>query len=186
MNIEWALLGDEVSKLRGDLKAAAYSEVINDWNRQNAGGVLDARLGPTIKMKMDLADTLNTRVGSLETANTGMNTWNSWTPKIYDMDTFIRNWNNGRWIQIGDVKIAYMIQNNQSLASINTMLQIKNVPMTQVIGGGIYIGRMASQGASITVQGAANSIFFRPNLVSSQISGDPSKPGVVSFWCFGW
>lgn len=58
VNIEWVLLGDEVSKLRGDLKAAAYSEVINGWDRQTAGGVLDARLGPTIKMKMDLADSL--------------------------------------------------------------------------------------------------------------------------------
>ena len=66
VNIEWVLLGDEVSKLRGDLKAGAYSEVVNDWNRQVAGGVLDARLGSAIKEKMNLADTLNTRVGALE------------------------------------------------------------------------------------------------------------------------
>lgn len=162
------------------------SDVLVNYTTTTTGKALDASLGPAIKNKMDLADSLNTRVGSLETTNTGMNTWNSWTPKVYDMDTFIRNWDNGRWIQIGDVKIAYMLQNNQSLASINTMLQIKNVPMTQVIGGGIYIGHMASQGASMTVQGAANSIFFRPNFVSSQVSGDPSMPGVVSFWCFGW
>lgn len=66
VNIEWVLLGDEVSKLRGDLKAGAYNEVINGWDRQIAGGVLDARLGPTIKTKMDLADTLNTKVTTLE------------------------------------------------------------------------------------------------------------------------
>ena len=33
VNIEWVLLGDEVSKLRGDLKSGAYSEVINGWDR---------------------------------------------------------------------------------------------------------------------------------------------------------
>ena len=67
VNIEWVLLGDEVSNLRESLKSGAYSEVVNDWNRTSAGGVLDARLGPSIKSKMDLADSLNTSVSQLNT-----------------------------------------------------------------------------------------------------------------------
>ena len=67
VNIEWVLLGDEVSNLRNNLKQGAYSEVVNDWNRTTAGGVLDARLGPDIKAKMDLTDTLNTSVSQLNT-----------------------------------------------------------------------------------------------------------------------
>lgn len=70
VNIEWVLLGDEVSKLRGDLKSGAYSEVINGWDRQTAGGILDARLGPSIKAKMDLADSLKSGLTYVDYAAT--------------------------------------------------------------------------------------------------------------------
>ena len=48
----------KVKKWFADLKDAAFHAVAYNYTTQNAGYVLDARLGPAIKEKMDLADSL--------------------------------------------------------------------------------------------------------------------------------
>ena len=63
VNIEWVLLGDEVNKLKNDLKAGAWSDVVNNFDRTTEGGVLDARLGSAIK---DSINKTNTSKGHLD------------------------------------------------------------------------------------------------------------------------
>lgn len=65
VNIEWVLLGDEVSNLRGSLKSAAYCTAVNNLDTVTPTGyVLDARVGPWIRNNIN---NLNTNTTSLQT-----------------------------------------------------------------------------------------------------------------------
>lgn len=65
VNIQWVLLGDEVSKLRGDLKSAAFCTAVNNLDTVTPTGyVLDARVGPWIRNNIN---NLNTNTTSLQT-----------------------------------------------------------------------------------------------------------------------
>jgi len=166
----------KVKKWFADLKNAAFHTVANNYTTTAEGYVLDARLGPAIKTKMDLADAINTN----------LTTWKTWTPKIYDNDTLLRTWVDGKYIEIGKFVFAYMYGNDQSLANINTMFQIRDIPMNVVIGGAIYIEKLSGYGGTLAVQGGSSEkIYFRPNIISSQIS-TPTTPGYISFWCIGY
>jgi len=66
------------------------------------------------------------------------------------------------------------------------MLQFRDIPVNYPIGGGLYISSMTGSAGDRTVQVAgANLIYFRPNITSSNIP-NPTRPGVVSFWCLGF
>lgn len=65
VNIEWVLLGDEVSNLRGSLKSAAFCTAVNNLDTVTPTGyVLDARVGPWIRNNIN---NLNTNTTSLQT-----------------------------------------------------------------------------------------------------------------------
>lgn len=78
----------KVKKWFADLKNAAFHTVANNYTTTEAGYVLDARLGPDIKSKMDLADTLRLHdVLAIDTTETeipsGANINSYTTPGVY-------------------------------------------------------------------------------------------------------
>jgi len=170
----------KVKKWFADLKNAAFHTVANNYTTTVEGYVLDARLGPAIKEKMDLADTINTN----------LSTWKSWSPKIYDLNNYVRDFPvGGQWIDLGGLKFASCSQagNGPDLSGISTMLQIRNVPIAHIIGGGAYFDfDMDRSSRAHVIQKADNgAIFIRPNVVSSDFS-DASKPGYFLVWVLGY
>lgn len=64
-------LGNRISEVNTNLTSQINtklnkSDVLANYTTTATGKALDASLGPAIKTKMDLADTLNTRVGKIE------------------------------------------------------------------------------------------------------------------------
>ena len=110
----------------------------------------------------------------------------SWTPKLYDYETYKRDLASGTYIRIGGgLTFAFFANQNPDLSGISTMLQIRNLPMSSVLGGGIYIAAMTGSGGTETVQATFSStVYFRPNITSSMIP-TPSAPGHVTFWLIG-
>ena len=109
----------------------------------------------------------------------------TWTPKLYDLDTYKRDLPSGAYYKVGNLVIAYFSANNTAdLSGISTMLQIRNLPMTVVFGGGIYISAMSGQGGTITIQSTNGNVLFRPNIISANIS-TPETPGWVTCWLVG-
>ena len=75
VNIEWVLLGDEVNKIRNDLKQGAFRDVANNLTTGFAGGnVLDAYQG---KLLNDKITTLNNTLNNKTTVSTGTITLNN-------------------------------------------------------------------------------------------------------------
>ena len=69
VNIEWVLLGNEVNKIRNDLKQGAFKNVANNLTTGSAGGnVLDAYQG---KLLNDKITTLNNTLNNKTTVSTG-------------------------------------------------------------------------------------------------------------------
>lgn len=111
----------------------------------------------------------------------------TWTPKLYDLDTYLRDLSGtSGYIKLGGgLTFAYFYATDPNLSGISTMMQIRNLPMNLTIGGGIYINSLTGdEGGKRTVQSSNGRLYFRPNILSSQIS-NPTAPGYVSFWCFG-
>ena len=115
------------------------------------------------------------------------NTIGNWTPHIYDYNTLIRSMtvNCGTYIKIGKFCVAAINASNVNLSGINTMLQIRNLPMNTVIGGNLYIGNMSGNAATITIQLTGGTVLFRPNITSSQFS-NPSNVGYFTAMIIGY
>lgn len=110
-------------------------------------------------------------------------TLKTWTPKLYDYQTYLRDLPNGYYLQIGRFVIASVNTNAADLSGISTMMQIRNLPMDFAYGGNVYIANLSDQGASRTIQ-AGESFLIRPNLISSAMS-TPASPGWVSMLIIG-
>lgn len=78
----------KIKKWFTDLKNAAFCAVANNYTTNTAGYVLDARLGPAIKSKMDLVDSINT-----DTENGFVNMHNNSTKSssVQDIIDYYRN-----------------------------------------------------------------------------------------------
>lgn len=108
-----------------------------------------------------------------------------WTPQLYDLDTFKRNLGNGNYFKIGKFVVATLYVENPDLSGISTMMQIRNVPMDFVTGGMFYLAALTSgNGANQTIQGTTGKVYFRPNIVSTQLSNQ-TAPGIFSMTIFG-
>lgn len=111
----------------------------------------------------------------------------TWTPHLYDYDTLVRSLSTSSYMRIGDFVVAYIYISNPNLSGISTMLQIRNLPMTTVWGGSVYLS--ALQQSSLTrpiyIQPADGRIYLRPNVKSSEFSNPTSGSGVFSITVFG-
>lgn len=115
VNIEWVLLGDEVSNLRGSLKSGAFGGIVNNFNTSAAGYVLDGRLGPQIKSKMDLTDNLATRVAAIEAHDYGKILYASKKQKLTigaynNLASITIPANSGNWLLLGNVEATTAAQ----------------------------------------------------------------------------
>lgn len=174
-------LGNRISELNTDLTSKINtklnkSDVLANYTTTATGKALDASLGPTIKSKMDLVDTLNTKINNMSSVNT-------WVPHLYDYNTKLRELSNGtgKYVKIGGVFICVFYGANYDFSGINTMMQIRNIPCDLVLGGSLYIDRLEGSGGTTTMQAADTRVYFRPNITSARIS-QPSNPGYTS--CF--
>ena len=105
---------------------------------------------------------------------------NTWTPKLYNVDTYVRDLPTAYYVNMGRYYIFYgsYAGNSYSLQGVSSMLQIRGFPVIgTVIGGQIYIAGLTGNGGDRTVQISTLGAYFRPNIVYS--SGIDS--GVMSF-----
>ena len=104
----------------------------------------------------------------------------TWTPQLYDNNTFVRNLPTASYVRNGNLWLLYARygSNEYDLSGVSTMLQIRGLPVTgQVISGQIYMGGLTGQGGDRTLQQTSNAIWFRPNI--TYVSG--MNAGVMSF-----
>ena len=108
VNIQWVLLGDEVNKLRGDLKSGAWKDVANNLNTTTAGtNVLDAYQG---KILNDSIAALGTRLTKIEKPLVLYNSGNASNVKYhttFDLCSLNFPKNTGKWIILGCVYTNY-------------------------------------------------------------------------------
>lgn len=171
-----ALFG-KIKKWFSDLKNAAFHTVANNYTTTAEGYVLDARLGPAIKTAID--------------GVAAMNASTTWTPKLYDFDTYKRDLPGyAFWTNLGRIKIAYYFNTSSApldLSGISTMMQIRTVPFNDVLGGLIYFSAFDQTGSKqphVIQQSVHGEIFIRPNVVSSMFS-TPSDAGSITVIVFG-
>ena len=109
-----------------------------------------------------------------------------WTPQLYDNNTYVRDLATGSYLQIGQFVFAWFSRNNPDFSGISTMLQIRNIPISYIFGGSMYIAALnqTSHDNSISIQGGGENLLPRPNIVSSDFS-NPASPGTFSFAIFG-
>lgn len=107
-----------------------------------------------------------------------------WIPHLYDYQTKVRELRQGEYFKIGNFVFALLYADGPDLSGISTMMQIRNVPMNMVMGGSFYLAALNGNGSNHAIQGAAGSVYFRPNITSSQLS-NPTSPGVFTLIIFG-
>jgi len=153
------------------------NHVVNNYTTTAAGYALDARCGPAIKTAID--------------GVTAMQASTTWTPKLYDFDTYKRDMPGyAFWTDLGRIKIAYYFNSSSNpldLSGISTMMQIRNVPFNDVLGGIIYFSAFDMTGSKpphVVQQSTRGEVYIRPNVVSSMFS-NPSDPGGITVILFG-
>lgn len=114
----------------------------------------------------------------------------TWTPKIYDLNTYVRDANHeGVYLKIGKFAVYIFttpdssVNQYENLSGINTMLQFRNFPYPiTVTGGSVFINGIPNN--YLNIQGAIfNSLYIRPNVKSSDFT-DSTKVA-CSFVVFG-
>ena len=127
VNIEWVRLGDEVNKLRGDLKTGAWRDVANDLNTATAGtDVLDAYQG---KLLNDSISALTNRVAKIENRQVLVSSANVDNPKYnnyFGGAQVTLPANSGRWLILGH------ISNNQGTTTLQLCYFLSSIE------GGFY------------------------------------------------
>ena len=90
-------------------------------------------------------------------------TYGTWTPKIYDLDTYKRDMPTQTYIKIGRLYVLFLYENPFQSTVFNTMIQIRNSPCPHLMGGTVYVASLSSAGGTWTVQGSGYNILLRPN-----------------------
>lgn len=87
----------------------------------------------------------------------------TWTPKIYDYETYRRDMAPQVYIKIGRLYVLFLAENPFQSTTFNTMIQIRNSPCPHMYGGMVYVATVSGQGGTWTVQGSNSNIYLRPN-----------------------
>jgi len=112
----------------------------------------------------------------------------TWTPQLYDYNTYKRDLTPQPYFKIGNFCIMFIWLDNINYSNIDTMVQFRNLPYN-CIGGTIYLAtlkresRAASKGTFI--QGSGTRAYVRENVTSSDF-GDPVNSGVTDVILFGY
>ena len=122
--------------------------------------------------------------GNVKINGKAINNCGTWTPKLYDYTTYVRDLPASTYCEFGSIVVANINTNNPNLSGINTMMQIRNLPMDEVWGGNIYIGGMTGAGSDRTFQ-TATYVYPRPNIKSSDITDAATAPGWFTLLIIG-
>lgn len=96
----------------------------------------------------------------------------SWTPKLYDYNTFKQDLPSQVYFKIGNYYVMLIRISAFPTTTFETMIQIRNAPCATVDGGIVYAGSANGVGADWAVQGAAGgSAYLRPNFVGTLSGG---------------
>lgn len=88
-----------------------------------------------------------------------------WTPKIYDHETYLFDAPQQEYFKLGKLKIFSARFQVQQARTIGTMLQIRNVPCSVILGGNVYI---ANSAVGHVIQGlAGTNVYPRPNFIGN-------------------
>ena len=87
----------------------------------------------------------------------------TWTPKLYDYETYKRDMPLQTYIKIGRLYVLFLLESPFQSTAFNTMIQIRNTPCPHIWGGTVYVATIAGQGGTWTVQGSGSNIYLRPN-----------------------
>lgn len=124
---------------------------------------------------------LNNEIGAIGELKT-------WTPQIYDLDTFKRNAAAQSYIKIGKLYVMFM-EGTFDFSGITTILEIRNLPCQYCVNGAIFLGNLKTavqNDVGNTVQGSGNIALIRPNVVSTDFNGDPASAPRNKFVFFGY
>ena len=130
---------------------------------------------PSAAYLKEIKDGLDNDISELTSSST-------WTPKIYDLDTYKYDLPSQKYWRVGPIYILSIEIVNDTgidLSDISTMLQIRNFPCTKILGGAVYISTMASR--VIQIQASNIGVYFRPNITKT----DNSKTGIITLFLLG-
>lgn len=104
----------------------------------------------------------------------------TWTPKLYDYSTYIRDLPAQKYFKIGKMYFMPIYVSPFPETTFATMIEIRNLPCDLVIAGNFYVSRATGEGGTWTIQGSGNTALFRPNFAGT-LSG-----GIFSGMFFGY
>lgn len=139
--------------------------VLVNGNAENVTGTVAVANGGT--GATDAATALS-NLGALP-ANTI--TSGTWTPKIYDYETYRRDMAPQVYIKIGRLYVLFLYESPFQSTVFNTMIQIRNSPCPHMQGGTVYVSVASGAGGTWTVQGSGSYIYLRPNYQGTLSNG---------------
>lgn len=113
----------------------------------------------------------------------------TWTPQLYDLNTYKRDFAEQKYYKIGKLYVMFLVQSNVDYSGITTMAQIRNLPCQACVGGAFYLqgltidAHKASKGDYI--QPSGNVAYLRENVVSSDFT-NASSSALTSGVLFGY
>jgi hypothetical protein len=118
--------------------------------------------------------------GGLNSLLSKFTDWTSFDAKIYDLDTPTGvSFTYAFYAKIG----IFVFMRGQGIASdltLSTMLEIRNLPCSRVLAGGIYLPGLSGQGGDRTIQISSDGALFRPNITGTFTAGTN-----CTFWLIG-
>lgn len=138
-----------------------------------------------VKNHSSLADGLYTATAAIATnatlstsnltadASGGLNTLNSkfstgyWYPHIYDYDTKLWEIGPNYYFKIGDLYFVYLNARLSASYTFGTMLQIRNLPCQNIMGGNIYCNGVTESFGDRTIQSSGIGVYVRPNFTGT-------------------
>lgn len=108
----------------------------------------------------------------------------TFTAKLYDYNTYIRDIPNQWYWKIGELIIVLIETTWNHTDDIQTMVEIRDLPCN-VVSGVCYIANLSgtAYGADRTIQGSGQWAYIRPNLKSSEMN---NTDGVFQLLIFGY
>lgn len=103
----------------------------------------------------------------------------TWTPKLYDYNTYLKDLPSQSYYKIGNFYICRLYLSAFPETTFKTMIQIRNLPCISIGSSPVYAATSNGQGGNWTTQPADTAIYLRPNFVGT-ISG-----GIFNVLIFG-
>ena len=91
----------------------------------------------------------------------------TFTAHIYDYNTKIAEITGCSYTKIGNIYVMWYIGAIAETLNISTMLQMRNFPCSNVLGGNVYAAGVTGNFGDRTVQGNAIGLYLRPNYAGS-------------------